>query len=145
MRDDVKPWSQPYKSLAILVCATIAGCGGGGQDLEPVSGKVLKDGAVLNNIAISMVPITSGVAAIGTADKSGLIVLKTNGVNGVVKGRYKVAFSEPIREMTPEALASGKPPPMSFSQKFTSGETSGVEFEVVEGGGTFEFDVSSSK
>src|SRR4051794_16782609 len=121
----------------------LVGCGPSGPKLEPVSGKVLKDGKAMTNVAVSLVPEASGVAAIGAADSSGTIVVRTNGRAGAMQGRYKIGVTEPTRPMTPEALKSGSPPPLSFDRKYESPQTSGFEFEVPKGGGKFEFSVTA--
>lgn len=121
----------------------LVGCGASGPKLEPVSGKVLKDGKAMTNVAISMVPEGAGIAAIGTADSSGTIVVQTNGRSGAMQGKYKIGVTEPTRPMTPQALASGSPPPLSFDRKFESPQTSGFEFEVPDGGGKFEFSMTA--
>ena len=129
-------------TLAGLLTALV-GCGQSGQKLEPVSGKVLKDGKAMTNVSISLVPESSGLAAIGTADSSGTIVIKTNGRSGAMQGKYKIGVTEPTRPMTPESLKSGSPPPLSFDRKYESPQTSGFEFEVPAGGGKFEFSVTA--
>jgi len=85
----------------------IVGCGESGPKLEPVNGKVMKDGKAMTNVTISMVPEGSGIAATGTADSSGNVVVQTNGGVGAVIGKYKIGVTEPMREMTPEALRQG--------------------------------------
>jgi len=111
--------------------------------LEPVSGKILKSGTAMTNVSVSLVPEGDGVAAMGTEDSSGNIVVQTAGRPGAIKGKYKIGVTEPIRPMTPEALASGSPPPLSFDRKYESPQTSGFEFEVLDGGGKFEFIVTA--
>jgi len=121
----------------------LMGCAESGPKLEPVSGRVLKDGKAMTNVSIAMVPEASGIAAIGTADSSGTIVIKTNGRSGAMQGKYKIGVTEPTRPMTPQALQSGSPPPLSFDRKYESPQTSGFEFEVPAGGGKFEFSVTA--
>jgi hypothetical protein len=128
--------------VLIGLLAGLVGCGESGPKLEPVSGQVLKDGKAMTNVAISMVPEGSGIAAMGSADSSGTIVVQTNGRSGAMQGRYKIGVTEPTRPMTPQALASGSPPPLSFDRKYESPQTSGFEFEVLQGGGKFEFSVT---
>ena len=130
-------------SPLVGLLVALAGCGGDGPKLEPVSGKILKNGTAMTNVSISLVPEGEGVAAMGTADSSGKIVVQTGGRTGAIKGKYKIGVTEPIRPMTPEALASGSPPPLSFDRKYESPQTSGFEFEVPDGGGTFEFSVTT--
>lgn len=132
----------PFIAVALLIPG-FCGCYDSGPKLEPLSGKVLRDGKALTNVSISLVPIGSGVAAIGSADSAGNIQVQTNGRNGAIKGKYKVGITEPMRPMTPEAIASGSPPPVSFNPKFESPQTSGIEYEVASGGGTFEFTVTN--
>ena len=119
----------------------LVGCGQSGPKLEPVSGKILKDGKAMTNVSVALVPEGSGIAAIGSADSSGTIVVQTNGRSGAMQGKYKIGVTEPTRPMTEEALRSGSPPPLSFDRKFESPQTSGFEFEVPSGGGKFEFSV----
>ena len=121
----------------------LLGCGQSGPKLEPVSGKILKDGQAMTNVSVALVPEGSGIAAIGTADSSGMIVVQTNGRSGAMQGKYKIGVTEPTRPMTPQALASGSPPPLSFDRKSESPQTSGFEFEVPAGGGKFEFSVTT--
>lgn len=122
----------------------LAGCGDTGPELEPVTGRILKDGKAMTNVSVSFVPDGPGIAAVGTADSSGTIVIRTNGRPGAMRGRYKIGVTEPTRPMTPQALASGSPPPLSFDRKYESPETSGFVFEVPKGGGQFEFSVSAA-
>jgi hypothetical protein len=121
----------------------LLGCGQSGPKLEPVSGKILKDGKVMTNVSVSMVPERAGIAAIGTADSSGTIAVQTNGRSGAMQGKYKIGVTEPTRPMTPESLKSGSPPPLSFDRKYESPQTSGFEFEVPNGGARFEFIVTA--
>ena len=132
------------KWIALVGLLTgLVGCGQSGPKLEPVSGKVLKDGKAMTNVSVAMVPEGSGVAAIGNADSSGMIVVQTNGRAGAMQGKYKIGVTEPTRPMTPESLKSGSPPPLSFDRKYESPQTSGFEFEVPSGGGKFEFTVTA--
>jgi len=141
MRMERRKWITLAGLLIAGLLAGLVGCGQSGPKLEPVSGRILKDGKAMTNVAISMVPEGSGIAAIGTADSSGTIVVQTNGRSGAMQGKYKIGVTEPTRPMTPEALASGSPPPLSFDRKYESPQTSGFEFEVPAGGGKFEFSV----
>lgn len=142
MRRERRQWITLVGLLTGLL-AGLGGCGPSGPKLEPVSGRILKDGQAMTNVAVALVPEGSGIAAIGTADSSGTIVVQTNGRSGAMQGKYKVGVTEPTRPMTPEALASGSPPPLSFHRKYESPQTSGFEFEVPPGGGKFEFSVTA--
>ncbi len=144
MRREGRRWITVVGCIALAGLLTgLVGCGQSGPKLEPVSGKVLKDGKPMTNVSVSLVPEGSGIAAIGTADSSGTIVVQTNGRSGAMQGKYKIGVTEPTRPMTPEALASGSPPPLSFDRKYESPQTSGFEFEVPKGGGKFEFSVTA--
>jgi len=138
-----RKWITLVDLLIGLVLIGLVGCGDSGPKLEPVSGKVLKDGTAMTNVAVSLVPEGSGIAAIGTADSSGTIVVQTNGRSGAMQGKYKIGVTEPTRPMTAESLKSGSPPPLSFDRKYESPQTSGFEFEVPKGGGKFEFTVTA--
>jgi len=118
--------------LCLLV--VVPGCWDDGPKVVPVSGKVLRDGKALTNVAVTFLPVGSG-----------LFKMQTNGRSGAMVGRYKIGITEPLREMTPESLASGSPPPMSFDAKFGSPESSGLEFNVSDVGGIFEFTVTNKK
>jgi len=143
LRMERRKWITLVGLLIAGLLTALVGCGESGPKLEPVSGKVLKDGKAMTNVSVSLVPEASGVAAIGSADSSGTIVVKTNGRSGAMQGRYKIGVTEPTRPMTPESLKSGSPPPLSFDRKFESPQTSGFEFEVPKGGGKFEFTVTA--
>jgi len=130
-------------ALIIGLLPGLVGCGESGPKLEPVTGQILKDGKPMTNVAVALVPEGNGIAAIGTANSSGTIVVKTNGRSGAMQGKYKIGVTEPTRPMTPEALKSGSPPPLSFNRKYESPQTSGFEFEVPRGGGKFEFSVTA--
>lgn len=143
MRIERRKWITPTGLLVVGLLTGFLGCGQSGPKLEPVSGKILKDGNAMTNVAISMVPEGAGIAAIGTADSSGTIVVQTNGRSGAMQGKYKIGVTEPTRPMTEEALRSGSPPPLSFDRKYESPQSSGFEFEVPNGGGKFEFSVTA--
>src|SRR5436190_9300345 len=142
MRIERRKWITVVGWITLVGLLTgLVGCSESGPKLEPVSGKVLKDGKAMTNVSISMVPEGSGIAAIGTADSSGTIFIQTNGRSGAMQGKYKIGVTEPTRPMTPQAVASGSPPPLSFDRKYESPQTSGFEFEVPNGGAKFEFSV----
>ncbi len=141
----VRLFGRLFSLFGLAFVLALCGCGEDGPPVVPVNGKVMRDGKPLTNVAVSFVPTGSGLAAIGKADSSGNIQLQTNGRPGAMVGTYKVGITEPIREMTPEALASGGPPPVSFDPKFESPNSSGIEYTVAESGGTFEFTVTNKK
>jgi hypothetical protein len=127
----------------LFLLVVVPGCWDDGPKVVPVSGKVLRDGKALTNVAVTFLPVGSGLSATGSADSSGTIKMMTNGRSGAMVGRYKIGITEPLRDMTPESLASGSPPPMSFDAKFGSPELSGLEFNVSDVGGIFEFTVTN--
>ena len=132
--------------LGVACCLMfVVGCGDAGPKVVPVTGKVVRDGKALTNVSVTFLPKASGLSATGSADKSGKIVMLTNGQSGAMVGVYRIGITEPLRDMTPEALASGAPPPTSFDPKFQSPDSSGIEFTVLEKGGTFEFEVFNKK
>ena len=133
-----------FRGLTIaMVVFVFSGCSNGGPKLEPLVGQVIREGKPMTNVSIALVPVGSGLAAIGSADASGNIQVQTNGQNGAMKGKYRVGITEPMRKMTPESWASGSPPPVSFNPKFESPDKSGIEYEVADGGGKFEFTVTN--
>lgn len=135
------------RGIVGFVCLLVfaVGCGENGPKVVPVTGKVVRDGKSLTNVSVTFLPKGSGLSATGSADSSGNIVMLTNGRNGAMVGDYKVGITEPLRDMTPESLASGAPPPTSFDPKFQSPDSSGITFNVPEKGGKFEFTVTNKK
>ena len=90
-----------------LALTPLVGCSDSGPKLEPLSGQVMRDGKPMNNVSVAMIPVSSGLAAIGSADKSGNIQIQTNGKNGAMAGKYKVGITEPMRPMTPNRWRLG--------------------------------------
>lgn len=133
-------------SLSFVFLA-IAGCSGESDvpPLHEVTVHVMIDGVPATNVQVNFVPTASGVGALGAAAGEAEIVMMTSGNDGVAAGSYEVAISEPVREMTPEALKSGSPPPLSFPAKYGSPKTSGFTATVEEKDGQeFVFLITSN-
>ena len=73
-------------SLGILcLLVAVPGCWDDGPKIVPVSGKVLRDGKALTNVAVTFLPVGSGLSATGSADSSGTIKMLTNGRSGAIQ------------------------------------------------------------
>ena len=137
------------------LCA--AGCGSGISTAK-VSGKVTVAGAPMAGIQVSFVP-TSGRGANGITDAEGKFTLNTvSKGDGAVPGKHKVTFAKSAFDPSkgpPAAYNYGAkggtpgqgPPsmpggPLPFNEKYTRGDTSGFEVEVVAGkNNEFTFDL----
>jgi len=94
-----------WKSLLLLGCISLAGCGSGHPSTVTVSGKVTHDGKAVPGASIVLSrgggDITKGEVAIGKTDASGRFELTTHfagqtAAKGVVPGSYKVTISKPV-------------------------------------------------
>ncbi|MBT5018400.1 MAG: hypothetical protein HON04_06600 [Planctomicrobium sp.] len=91
------------KHLAILICATLVGCGGGPSDaptLAPASGKVLIDGKPVAGLSVAFYPDgskgTKGPMSVAETSEDGSFRLTTAGSrSGAVIGSHKVVVSCP--------------------------------------------------
>ena len=142
--------------LNLLV--VISACIGCGESLGPsgsVSGTAKTKGANLKAGTLVMFTMENGTIASGTVGEDGTYVLKIIG-NAVPEkipvGNYKVAVNVPAAgavqtEAEYEAMmnSGGKPPESekdtSVPAKYTSGQTSGLVFEVKEGENKFDIDL----
>ena len=86
--------------IAGLLVSTLLGCGGDGKpshipDLVPYSVKVSHQGEPVEGAKVMLAPVNSTFSAAAETDKSGVAVLKTDGIYpGVVPGEYMVSVSK---------------------------------------------------
>jgi len=118
-----------------LVLAVLPGCSGSPEATQPVEGLVTYQGEPLEGGAVlfdMVTPTGSGkrYTARARIDSQGRYSLSTFGEeDGAVAGRYRVAVSGKEPVLTNEADA----PPPAIPLKYSSVETSGLAYEVVEG------------
>jgi hypothetical protein len=102
-----------YRSVAILLAAALAGCGGSNVKVYPVKGKVSFAGKpMVGGGSISFVPTTDqkGKTAAGRIESDGTYVLGTyTATDGSMPGEFKVVINqETVKELPP--TPDGTPP-----------------------------------
>jgi hypothetical protein len=120
---------RPCRLTALaLVLAMAGGCGAG--NTSPVKGKVVfKDGSPLSGGLVLFKPLDEKlqVSARGDIREDGTFILGTyKDDDGAVPGKYSVAITPPPRQKVREKPVS----PPTVHRRFTSHETSGLEFDV---------------
>lgn len=127
------PASAVWRYAALLAVVVAAGCGRSG--LYPVKGKVVfPDGT----------PLAAGTVEFGPFDQSALLAprgeIRADGTfrastyeegDGAPEGKYRVLVTPP------EQLDPGQPRPLPFDRRFSSFETSGLEYTVKPGKNEF--------
>lgn len=121
--------------LAVVGCLVfVSGCGGG-DNLLPVSGKVVCDGTPLTEGSVRFVPDgtkgnTSKLEPAGTIGGGGSYSLLTDGKSGAPAGWYKVSVASGVIPDSSKPNVSGA----KFAAKYSNPETSGLSVEVKPGG-----------
>ncbi len=125
--------------LLALFSVLLAGCGGGGQELAPVSGTVTLDGKPLAGAGVLFTPQEGGRPAGGSTDEEGRFTLttKTNG-DGAMLGTNRVAVSKVAFAQTPSSNGSPNPsaalrPQSLIPARYGDVKTSGLVVEVTAG------------
>lgn len=139
--------SNPVFAVALAVLlAAVAGCGGGGPELAPVSGTVTLDGRPVEDAAVMFSPIDGGPVASGTTDSQGEFRLTCLNRPGAVVGKHRVAVSKQkvtgIDEdgnLEPGGIQTEWLVPERYAKPDTSGLTATVGGEELE----HTFDLSS--
>ncbi|MEZ6087380.1 MAG: carboxypeptidase-like regulatory domain-containing protein [Pirellulaceae bacterium] len=118
--------------LVALVFAIVCGCGEGGPDVQPVTGKVTVDGAAVAGVMVTLVGDGgSAMGLTGITDNSGVFsITAAGGYQGAPSGKYKVVVSPPQPEMDYSTGVPGKQ--MEFPSKYSSPDSS--ELTTVEVG-----------
>ena len=98
-------FSAPGLVLAIGSCLALAGCGGPGYQVAPVSGKVTLDGEAMANVHVSFEPIAEGKdpnpgpGSFGVINAQGQYALELVGLDrpGAVVGKHcvRLAVNQP--------------------------------------------------
>mgnify|MGYP003509381870 CR=1 FL=1 len=121
-----------FSFFAVWVVA-LFGCGGGGEKLTPVGGKVTVGGVPLAAGSVTFHPDSdkgnsSLNIAVGALDAEGTYKLMTGGREGAPLGWYKVTVTAqaPIDLNNPYAM-----PKHLIKPKFSDASTSGLAIEVV--------------
>ena len=133
--------------LLVVVCAAVAGCGGGSAKLSSVAGKVTVDGAPLGTGSVSFHPNsakgnTTPHIPVGTIDGQGKYKLMSATEAGAPLGWYTVTVTaqEPIDPKNPYA-----PPKHLINPKFSDINASGLEVEVVKTPAAGAYDLKLAK
>jgi hypothetical protein len=82
-------------ALALVLCAALSGCGGGGVSVD---GKVVKDGAAYTlaegeGLSINLASEDGKAGGSGTVNKDGTFTIKSAGDKPVAPGKYKVSLT----------------------------------------------------
>jgi len=128
---------------AFAITATIAGCGGSDFGAE-VSGRVTLDGNPVGPGVVVFAPTAGNTnPPEGAILPDGSYFLKTSRDVGLRPGAYKVAVSVyDVPDLKPGERTSA-PPKLVTPPKYSSVETSGLQFEVQPGGNTIDIELSS--
>src|SRR6266545_2694719 len=140
-------------AVALFVAAfALAGCGGGGDGLTPVSGTVTVDGSAGDGVAVAFIPQagTPGNGGTALADKSGKYeILTPQGKKGLPPGQYKVTVS--VRRNPDGTPADPSVPPMEskasevLPPKFSDREKTELNATVGNEAKSHDFSVQSDK
>ena len=130
-----------------IACLYLAGCGGGGERMIPVAGKVTVGGVPLTNGSVTFhADAGKGNATphlpVGTLDAEGNYTLMSATTEGAPPGWYKVTVSAqaPIDPNNPYA-----PPKHLIHPKFSDPGTSGLAVEVAENAPPGRYDLEVTK
>lgn len=159
-----------FSLLSVLTSGGIAGCSGGGPDVQYVEGVVTLDGKPVEGATVGFSPVdaATGLAAVGTTDADGVFRLTAmqggEPESGTTVGQYKVtvtkttvtsASAEETQKMqddpnygkTSQGISA---PPKAIAEvptKYNNPETSGIEVTVKDGrndGPEFKFELKKS-
>ena len=133
--------------LCAVVCTVLFGCGGGGDQLTPVEGKVTVNGAPLGTGSVSFHPdAAKGNSTphipVGNLDAHGNYKVMSATQEGAPLGWYEVTVSaqEPIDPKNPYA-----PPKHLINPKYSDLSNSGLEIEVVPSPAAGAYDLKLAK
>jgi hypothetical protein len=128
-----------WLSLPALLLVILAGCGGDGYKVAPVSGQVTLNGKPLAKASVTFSPVASGKnlepgpSSYGHTDENGRYTLKlmTNDSSGAVVGKHKVQVAIMEEERDPSDDRS-RPGVKQLPGKYNSHTK--LEFDVPAGG-----------
>ena len=128
-----KPRTAAYPACFVILMACFAGCGTGGPQLAPVSGRVTIDGKPMANIDVTFQPDEMRPASYGRTDPDGHYELGyKKGVQGALVGQHTVRIT---------VERSVVPNPPHIAAKFNS--QSDLRREVKAGQNNFDFDATT--
>jgi hypothetical protein len=129
------------------LCAGLSGCGGAGDTLTPVAGKVTVNGAPLGTGSVTFHPDSAKGnntphIPVGYIDAEGNYKVTAATQEGAPLGWYKVTVTaqEPIDPKNPYA-----PPKHLINPKFSDVNSSGLALEVVANPAAGAYDIELSK
>jgi hypothetical protein len=126
--------------LAIVVVASMIGCGGGHVSVE---GKVTVDGSPLDTGNVSFHPqAEGGEVGYGEIKSDGAYTLMSDGKSGVAPGKYKVVVTagKPSNPSDPYSV----PVPL-VDAKFSNLSSTPLEVEVSAGAAAGQYDLKVTK
>lgn len=141
-----KTISLRHSVLLLAVCFALAGCGGSGVNLAPVTGVITNDGKPVEGAMIEFFP-EDGRASVGATNAAGEYTLKYSDDAGAVIGTCRVQITPGIALDQPDETGgtegqdleappmSGPPEIIQVPQKVT----------VKKGDNKFDFDLSELK
>lgn len=80
-------------TLAILT-TSLTGCGGGGSNLVPVTGRVTYQGKPLANATVTFIPQGDGSLGVASTGEDGTFTIETGGESGVAPGMCSVTVTK---------------------------------------------------
>ena len=148
----VRMWARIV--VGCFLAVSLGGCGGKGDGLYPVKGKITYQGKALAGATVVFAPSGQGQPAQGVTDDSGQYTLNTSGKPGALIGKYKVTVTKVEKpagaaDLTPENV---KPQDMMkmakaslaakalIPSKYASGATSGLDADVTTDSSRKSFD-----
>jgi hypothetical protein len=121
-----------------LIALVLVGCGGSPAKVA-VRGKVTFRGQPLKDGTVMFVAQGAGVTAAGTIQPDGSYELHSGKPGeGITPGLYKVAITPGYYDPT-----TGTPP--RFAARYVDPDTSGLQAEVKQGAGSFDFDLKDAR
>jgi hypothetical protein len=135
--------STPACSLLIVIAAALAGCSGSDLGAE-VSGQVTLDGESVGPGVVVFAPVDGkSNPPEGAIMPDGSYFLKTSRDLGLRPGAYKVAVSVYNSPDVKPGERSTVLPKLVTPEKYSSAETSGLQYEVKPGDNTIDIDLLS--
>jgi hypothetical protein len=128
-----------------FLCGTaalvLAGCSRSGLE-SSVAGSVTLDGKPLGLGGVVFAS-SGGNPSSGTIGRDGSYTLKTANTPGLNPGKYRVSVNALDTPNPPPGVRDSTPPKQLVPEKYTSLDTSGLEYEVKPGSNTINIDLSS--
>ncbi len=139
--------SDRYLPLILVGCsiatAAIAGCGDGGLGSQ-VSGYVTLDGKAIGPGVVVFAPEgNKRNPATGAIQPNGNYTLKTANTAGLIPGKYTASVSVIDEPIPAPGVRNMNPGKQLIPEKFTSTETSQLNFDVTPGNNTINIELKS--